>query len=167
MPYQLALAEARADRVRYGKDLVMRFLSLRVLLRSAAIASLLYCLGHTSGFPWTPGTGERASAVVQQMQTIRFEAEGVTRTYWDFYLGFGIIISVFLAGQALSLWCIERLGKPARLAPLLGVFLLGALVNAYLSYRYFFALPAIFSVVIALLLGLAIQRALNASPAAA
>jgi hypothetical protein len=147
----------------------MRFLSLRVLLRAAAMVSLLYCLGHTSGFPWTPATGAGASAVVQQMHAVEFETEGATRTYWDFYLGFGIIISVFLAGQALSLWCIERLAPPApaRLAPLLGVLLLGALANAYLAYRYFFALPAIFSVVIALLLGCAILRARSAPPSAA
>lgn len=142
----------------------MRFFSLRVLLRAAAVVSLLYCLGHTSGFPWAPGTGEAATAVVQQMQAVPFEVDGETRTYSDFYLGFGFIISVFLAGQAVSLWCIERLAapEPARLVPLLVVMSLGALVNAYLAYRYFFALPAIFSVVITLLLAGAIARALRA-----
>lgn len=146
----------------------MRFVSLRVLLRAAAIVSLSYCLGHTSGFPWTPGASEAAGAVIEQMQAVAFEVEGETRRYWDFYLGFGIIISVFLAGQAAVLWCLERLAAPApaRLVPLLGVLLVGALANAYLALRYFFALPGVFSIVIAVLLGGALLRA-RRSPSAA
>jgi hypothetical protein len=92
---------------------------------------------------------------------VQFEAEGATRTYWDFYFGFGIMVGVFLATQALSLWFIERLAvhAAARVVPLLATLLLGELANVYLSFRYFFALPAVFGIVIALLIAVAIYRA--------
>jgi hypothetical protein len=139
----------------------MRFPSLRLLLRAASIVSLGYCLGHMSGLPWTPGETDPAVMVVEHMRSVQFEAEGATRTYWDFYFGFGIMVGVFLATQALSLWFIERLAvhAAARVVPLLATLLLGELANVYLSFRYFFALPAVFGIVIALLIAVAIYRA--------
>src|SRR5687768_5178988 len=103
----------------------MRFLSVNVLLRAAAIVSLLYCLGHMSGLPWAPGESDAARAVVAQMQAVRFEAMGVSRSYWDFYFGFGLIVGVFLAAQALVLWCLGTLAQPdaRRLVPLLAALL--------------------------------------------
>lgn len=124
------------------------------LLRSAAIVTGLFALGHTSGYPWTPGTTPAAQAVATDMQRVSFEAEGALCSYWNFYLGFGLIISFALAALALVLWWLAPLArKNARdAAPLVAVALGFMAANSWLSYRYFFLLPALFSVVACVLL---------------
>ena len=136
-------------------------LSTSAALRAAAIVSLLYGLGHKSGLPWTPSAEAAPSAVVEQMRAVSFVAEGVNRTYWDFYFGFGLIIGAFLVFQAVSLWLLASVARrdPRLTVPLSASFLVGSLVNAVLGIRYFFALPPIFAVVIALLLGAAMWMA--------
>jgi len=62
-------------------------------LRFAALITLLYCAGHTMGMPWTPATGSQETAVIDAMKSARFDALGSERTYWQFYFGFGLIIS--------------------------------------------------------------------------
>lgn len=134
-----------------------RTLSATTLLRAAAVVSVFYCAGHASGYPWTSGVGPEPENVARLMQSVSFETMGVQRTYADFYVGFGHVISAFLLTQSAWLWSLASIAKrdarlviPAALATLGGV-----LVNAYLSYRFFFALPAMLSVVIALFIGAA------------
>jgi hypothetical protein len=81
-------------------------------LRIAAVATLLYCGGHTLGAPWTPVTGAQEMAVIEAMRSVRFDVMGNSRTYWDFYVGFGAVISGYLAVQAVVLW---QLGTLARM----------------------------------------------------
>jgi len=45
------------------------------------------------------------------MKSQHFLAQGATRTYWDFYFGFGVLIGVFLLIQAVALWQIGSLAK--------------------------------------------------------
>jgi hypothetical protein len=125
------------------------------LLRAASILSLLYCMGHMSGLPWTPGESSAAAGVVDSMRSVQFEAIGEQRTYWDFYFGFGLIIGLDLLVQSGVLWWLSTLARrEARaLMPVLGVMLAGVVGNMYLSQRYFFVIPAGFGLAIALLLG--------------
>lgn len=129
-------------------------LSSSGLLRAGAVVSLLYCFGHQSGAPWTPVQGAAPANVVALMHQVSFQTMDVTRTYWDFYYGFGLIITTFLAGQAVALWLLARVARrdAALAVPLAALFFAGALVNATLSYRFFFPLPALFSGIIAALL---------------
>ena len=48
------------------------------------------------------------------MRQFQFEAEGVTRTYWEFYIGFGVMISVFLLVQAVMLWQLAAVSRRTR-----------------------------------------------------
>ena len=136
-------------------------LSSSTFIRIASVVTLLYCLGHMSGYPWTPGATLESEAVITQMRKVIFEAEGATRSYWDFYFGFGLIVGAFLGVQSFALWGVAAIARrDARIVvPILVVFVVGFLVNAYLSSRYFFALPAVFSLVIAALLVAASWRA--------
>ena len=95
------------------------------------------------------------------MKSFRFDAEGVTRTYFDFYLGFGLILSVYLFLQAVLLWQLAALAKTEalRLRPLLVSFFLASVVSAGLSSKFIFAVPAVSFVVIAVGLGLAFVAA--------
>jgi hypothetical protein len=57
-------------------------------LRISSVLSLLFAAGHTSGGlkNWSP-MGE--NTVLQAMRTVRFDAMGANRSYFDFYMGFG------------------------------------------------------------------------------
>jgi hypothetical protein len=72
-------------------------------LRIAAVTTLLFAIGHTVGGmqSWSP---PGRTEVLDAMKSFHFDADGVSRSYLDFYLGFGFIISVYLFLQALLLW---------------------------------------------------------------
>ncbi len=130
-------------------------------LRIAAVVTLLYFAGHTAGMPWTPYTDPEALAIIEAMKNHRFEAEGLKGTYWDFYFGFGIIISVFLFVQAAVLWQVASLAKTdaIRVRPIVVSFLVAFIMNAALAWKYFFAVPVVMSGVIALCLAIALVLA--------
>ena len=126
-------------------------------LRVASILSLLFAGGHTLGGSqsWSP-PGE--TEVLQAMRSFRFDAEGVSRTYLEFYLGFGFILSVYLLLQAVVLWQLAALARAdaARLRPLVAAFLLAQVASGALSWRFIFAIPVAFSALIALALAAAL-----------
>jgi hypothetical protein len=130
------------------------------LLRAASVFAGLYCLGHMSGYPWTPGTTDAARAVVTQMQSVQFEAMGASRTYWDFYFGFGLISGADLALASALLWWLASLARrdARQVRPILWVVIAALLANAYLTYRYFFAVPTAFALLIAALVAGALAR---------
>ena len=92
-----------------------------LLLRIASILTLLLAAGHTSGGLtfWSPA-GE--TEVLRAMRSFHFDAAGVSRTYLDFYLGFGFLLGVYLLVQALALWQLASMAKaePIRVRPLVG-----------------------------------------------
>jgi hypothetical protein len=100
------------------------------LYRVAAVLLLLFDAGHTSGFPWSdPKWGVDLGA----MRSTHFYIMGFSRTYWDFYVGFGLFVSVFLlALMRGTAW----------------VFALCFTAITALSWKYFFVVPVVFSIVI-------------------
>lgn len=132
-----------------------------LLLRIAAVLTLLYALGHTSGFPWTPGEGAEATSVVDAMHRQRFDVMGSSRSYGDFYVGFGLIISTLMFAEAVLLWFLAGLAKTdaRRLRPLIATFAIAYAINAVLGWKYFFAVPLVFAVAIALTLAWAFVTA--------
>jgi hypothetical protein len=138
-----------------------------LLLRIAAVITLLYCVGHTIGMPWTPATGPPEAAVLAAMKSTRFDAMGSTRTYWDFYFGFGLAISFYLALQAVVLWQLASLarGDASRPRPIIAAFFLAFVANAIVVWKLFFAVPLILAIAIALCLALAFFAARPNEPA--
>lgn len=128
-----------------------------LLLRIAAVISFLYFAGHTAGMPWTPATGPAELTVLEEMKGHSFEAQGSVRSYWDYYFGFGIMISGFLLAQAVVLWQLASLAKTdaARLRPVIATILVACVVNAVLAWLYFFAVPAVMAAAISVCLLLA------------
>jgi hypothetical protein len=129
----------------------------RRLLRIAAILSLLYCLGHSAGYPWTPSTGGHTDLVVGGMKSFTFDVFGTTRSYWDFYQGFGLTLSVLQLLGAVVLWLVAGLADeaPARARPFVLAFLAANLAQLVLVVRFFFLPPIVFTVAVSLFLGLA------------
>ena len=128
-----------------------------LLLRIAAVLTLLYGAGHTSGYPWTPRETASAADVVTAMKQARFVIMGFDRSFWHFYIGFGLAISVLMVAEAVVLWLLGGLARTdaARLRPLIAVFTVSYALNAALSWMYFFTVPLVFAVAIVVTLLLA------------
>jgi hypothetical protein len=123
-----------------------------ILYRIASVLLVLFALGHTLGFRQLQPEWN-ADSVVASMRAVHFEAQGFNRTYWDFYSGFGLFVSVFLLFTAVLSWQMSSL-PAATLAQLRGPAWTLALcfaALAVLSWRYFFVLPIVFTVVLTLL----------------
>jgi hypothetical protein len=111
-------------------------------LRIAAGIAALYAAGHTLGHPWTAPHDLMAQGVTVAMQGVHFAAAGKSRSYWDFYQGFGFAISVLLALQGVLLWqlgTLARNGQDYRVAVL--AHLVAFLGLAAVAYFYLFGLP--------------------------
>jgi hypothetical protein len=139
-------------------DLERSFVNAILLLRIASVIALLFALGHTSGSPWTPSVEHGAASVVEAMKSVSFDAMGTNRSYWEFYYGFGVSISVYMFAQAAFLWLLAALAKtqPASVRPFVVVLLASYAANGFVAWRYFFVLPLVLSVVMVICLALAL-----------
>ena len=139
-----------------------------VVLRITSIITLILAVGHSLGGldSWSPA-GE--TEVLKAMQSFRFDIAGMSRSYLDFYLGFGFVLGVYLLLQAALLWQLATLAKTEalRIRPLLVSFFVACVVSAGLSWKFIFAVPAVSFAVIAAGLGLALfaaSRSKDAQP---
>jgi len=132
-----------------------------IFLRIASVLTFIHAVLHTVGGVFGSAAPGLQQATVATMKANEFAVMGAMRSYWDFYRGFGLMISVFLTLEAIVFWQLSSLAKTdaLRLRPVLATFLIGYLGAAVLSYRYFFWAPVITEILIALCLGLAIGSA--------
>jgi len=120
-----------------------------ILLRTAAVTELLFAPGHLSGGlkQWSPMGG---NPVLDEMTSVRFDVMGASRSYLDFYMGFGWSLGVLMLMQAVLLW---QLGSMVRTnarqtQAMLAVITIANLVSALLTLDFFFLVPALFSLVL-------------------
>lgn len=122
-----------------------------MFFRIAAVLLVLFDVGHTSGYPWSdPEWG----VDIGSMRFAHFYIMGFSRTYWDFYVGFGLFVSVFMLLAAVLAWQLGGLPKES-LALMRGtawVFALCFAAITALSWKYFFIIPIVFSILITLCL---------------
>jgi hypothetical protein len=124
-----------------------------ILYRIASVLLLLFAAGHTFGFR----SGDpkwKAESLIASMQSLHFDAMGSDRTYWDFFVGFGLFATVFLVFAAVLAWQLGGLPAPT-LAAMRGIawtFALSFAAVAILMFRYFFIIPIVSSVLIFLCL---------------
>lgn len=128
-------------------------MSASLLYRVSSVLIVLFAAGHTLGFRKSDPAW-KADGLLSSMQSLAFKAQGFTRTYWDFYTGFGLFVSVFLLLAAVLAW---QLGNPevaklAPLRPLAWALALAFVFVTFLSWTYFFTAPLVFSSVITVLL---------------
>jgi hypothetical protein len=74
--------------------------SLRIAAVLTLIHSILHTIGGVFGKP-VPGPAEQAVAA---MKVNHFVLMGSLRSYWDFFVGFGLAISIFLITDAVVFW---------------------------------------------------------------
>jgi len=137
-------------------------------LRISSIVTLLFAAGHAMGGirSWSP-MGD--NPVLQSMRTVRFETMGANRTYFDFFMGFGHTLTVMLAMQAVLLWQLAALSRTnaGRVRPLIAVIGLATAAVGMIAWRFIFPVPAVFSLVLVVCLGVAyfVARRAPRSPA--
>lgn len=134
----------------------------RLLLRTAAVLTLVHALLNTfAGLLSGASKSQDEMAVLSAMKVLRFDAMGSLRTYWDFYFGFGLFLSVSLLLLSVLLWQLAALvdAEPRQVRPLVAALCIGFLAFAVLSWLFFFIAPVAIEVVIAVLLGLAYAAA--------
>jgi hypothetical protein len=133
-----------------------------VALRIASVIGLLFAAGHTAGAPWTPANkGVAADGLVMMMKKIHFDVMGTERTYFDFYSGFGVSISVCLLALAIILWQVGDVVKvnPASARPILLTMFVAYIALGVVSAMYIFAAPLVFSAAICALIAWAWAKA--------
>jgi hypothetical protein len=92
-----------------------------LLYRIASVLLFLFAAGHTIGFRRVdPSWG--VDAATEALKATRFDVQGLSRTYWGFYTGFGLFVTVLL------------------------------LFTAALAWQYFFLVPVVFSGLVTLCL---------------
>ena len=118
-----------------------------IWLRIATVISLLFTVGHTMGGlkRWSP-MGD--NAVLQQMTAVRFDVMGASRSYLDFYMGFGWSLSVAMVLQTVLLWQMASLARTnaSGARPMIAAFALATLASTVIAWRFIFMVPALFSV---------------------
>ena len=96
-------------------------------------------------------------AAIGALKTTPFRVQGMTRTYWDFFSGFGFFVTVLLFFAALLAFQLGGLSKESLkgLRLVTWGFALAFVAITLITWRYFFVAPLIFSGVVALCLLLA------------
>jgi hypothetical protein len=121
----------------------------RILYRISSVLLLLFAAGHTFGFRQNvPEWG--VDAVLGLMRSVHFDAQGFTRTYWDFFTAFGLFFSVFLVFAAVLAWLLGRLPADilARVQSIAWALAICFVAVTALNWRYAFTTPIVFSTLI-------------------
>lgn len=120
-----------------------------VLYRIASVLLVLFAVGHTLGFRTTkPEWG--VGPLITSMREIHFVVQGFSRTYWNFYVGFGLFVTVLLLFAALVSWQLGNLSAETLLLVRVIAWALAVcfVVVTILSWKYFFMAPIVFSIAI-------------------
>ena len=129
-----------------------------VLLRATSALTFAHALLNSfAGLLSGTSKNQEEFSLLNAMKALHFDAMGSLRTYWDFYFGFGLFLTVNLLLLSALLWQLASLAKaePAIARPFVGLLCIAFLAFAVLSWLYFFIAPLIIEGIIALLLGLA------------
>lgn len=132
-----------------------------VFLRIAAVLTLIHAVLHTVGGVFGKASPGPASVAVEAMKANLFLSMGHVRSFWEFYRGMGLTVSIFLTAEGIIFWQLGSLAKTEaeRLRPVMATFLLAYVAMAVNSNRYFFLAPVIVESVIAACLLMAMVTA--------
>jgi hypothetical protein len=149
-----------ADSSKEWRSVVGFRLQSSLFLRAASVLTLLHCIGHTIGgvFGADAAPPPEEAPVIEAMKSHRFEMMGSMRSFWDFFFGYGLFISINFLIQAVLFWQLASLANKGvkEIRPIIACFFLGYIGFTILGWNYFFAAAAIHEALITILLGLAL-----------
>ncbi|UWZ83355.1 LIC_13387 family protein [Occallatibacter riparius] len=121
-----------------------------IFLRTAAvlvgIQSVLHTVGGVFGKP-LPGAAETAYAA---MKSNHFLVMGQDRSYWMFFIGFGLCMTVSMVMEAVVFWLLASAvaQQGVRLRPIVAVFTVGYTALTILAGMFFFPIPTVWDVLV-------------------
>ena len=126
-------------------------------LRVAAELTLIHAVLHTVGGVYGAVAPGPETVAVTAMKENTFEAFGNLRSFWMFYRGMGLAVTIFLTLEAVVFWLLGGLAKTegVRLRPVVLAFAAGYLAFAVVSWQYFFLAPVLTELLIAACLSVA------------
>src|SRR6478672_6864198 len=81
--------------------------------RIATYLLLFFFAGHTfGGMLGHKSMGFAADTVFAAMKSVHFDFNGSQCSYWGFWMGFGLTVSVFLLFSAFASWQLDRVPAP-------------------------------------------------------
>lgn len=125
--------------------------------RVAAGLLVVFCVMHTAGGMLSrKPRGPAADSVLTVMRDVHFTFMGADCTFYGFWLGFGLMVSVFLLLAAVVAWHLGGASEEERLrlAPVAWALFVSQVLTAILSWAYFFPGPGVMSTAIAALVGI-------------
>ena len=127
-----------------------------ILFRIASVLLLLFAVGHTLGFRQSdPSWG--VDGLLSSMQSIHFDVQGFSRSYWDLFQAAGFSVGVFYLFAAVLAWQLGAVpaGTLALMRLTVWAFALCFAAITVVSWGFLFVLPIVFSAVITVCLGAA------------
>ena len=118
----------------------------RLWLRATAVILAFFAVGHTVGTAVPRVThGAEEAALFRAMQGFRFPVMGFTRSYWEFYRGFAITISILQVALAVVSWQAATLAgrEPRAAVPLATTVVVTCLALTIASLEFFFYGPIV------------------------
>ena len=118
-----------------------------VWFRALSVVLAIFTLGHTGGTRHSITNGLAENTVIAAMQSVKVPVMGFTRSYWEFYRGFSVTISVLLAALAVIAWQLGTLSRrdPSATLPLAITLLVFCIATAVVCFVYFFTAPMVLS----------------------
>jgi hypothetical protein len=129
-----------------------------LFLRIASVLTMIHCILHTiGGVLSSPKHGSEELAVVESMKAHTFNVMGSMRSYWDFFFGYGLGVTITLLIQSLLFWQLATISKANAVwtRPILLLFFFNFVAMSAVVWRYLFIAPAITELLIAACLAVA------------
>jgi hypothetical protein len=119
--------------------------------RLATYLLMLFFAGHTAGGMLSQKSlGPAADTVFAAMKTVHFDFNGSDCTWYGFWFGFGLTVSVFLLFSAVVAWQLDKVDHerwPA-VSVIAWALVASHVASTVLSFKYFFVGPGVFGVLI-------------------
>jgi len=138
-----------------------------LFLRIASVLTFIHAVLHTVGGVFGEVGPGSASMAAEAMKINRFLVAGNMRSFWDFYRGLGLAVTIFLTAESVLMWQLALLAKAdaVRLRPMIATLFVAYAAFSINSYQYFFFGPVITEILIAVCLGIAIVTAKSSATA--
>jgi hypothetical protein len=132
-----------------------------LFLRIASVLTFIHAVLHTIGGVFGEVDPGPASVAVAAMKANRFLLMGNMRSFWDFYFGFALVLTISMTAESILMWQLASLAKTEarRLRPMMVTFMVTYAVLAINSNTYFFIAPVIAEILIAACFAVAIATA--------
>jgi hypothetical protein len=128
----------------------------KLILRVAASVATLQAAAHVILFLRSqPKPGSAAWPLVQAM---RMETAPGHTTYWGMYFGYGLLAALMAFFIAALIWAAASFDAGSRrlARSITGITLIAVVIHAVLIARYFFILPLLFDIIVAVTLAIAL-----------